>query len=251
MKPPMSDLKRPVSLDQFRRKREDPVGGADATLSPPPIVSTSSVAFPKPAMPTISLRTRRRLDAASMAVDRLKMAELATIAAVEAPTRYRIRFSAAAVAREAGIGRTQLYEGDSAVQTAIELARAELEAALEQRRSARRPRSKRMMEIQLADMKVRHEADLSRLASKSMADIISRMGPVLDACQRVSNGDAEAQARIRQLEQELKAQVAANQVFLNWMSTATEEQRGGKGRARLSEKARTLQTLFRQIEFWL
>lgn len=212
----MSNPPRLVSLDQFRRKRAEPAQQT-AEAAPLPVAAVappSSTVPPEPASPALSPRTQRRLDSATQAIEKLKAAELQAIAEAEVPKQYRIRFSAAAVAREAGIGRTQLYEGHSGVQQAIEAARAELEAALEGRRSAKRPTSKRALEDRIAVLEAEHEAALSRLASQQMSDLIRRMGPVLDASQRAGNSGTEAQARIRQLEQQLEAQVTANQILL-------------------------------------
>jgi hypothetical protein len=221
----MDNPTRLVSLDQFRRKRPEPAAQA-AEVAPSPEASLSPPTPPGPPelLPlALSPRTRRRLDAAIRAIEKLKVAEIETIRTTEAPKQYRIRFSAAAVAREAGIGRTQLYEGHSGVQQAIEVARAELEAALEGRRSAKRPTTKRALEDRIAALEAERAAALSRLASQQMSDLIRRMGPVLDASQRAGNSDAEAQARIRQLEQQLEVQVAANQILLGSMPTGPKK----------------------------
>jgi hypothetical protein len=219
---PMAETPRLVSLDQFRRKRPDPTAEAE-----PASHAVSSSPLPptpiKPSPPLLNPRTEKRIKAAMLAIEKLTAAELEAIADVEAPKQYRIRFSAAAVAREAGIGRTQLYEGNSDVQRAIEAARAELDKALDGRRSAKRPSSKQALEERIAALEAEHEAALSRLTSQQMSDLIRRMGPVLDASQRAGNSDAETQARIRQLEQQLQAQVAANQILLGAMSTTPKK----------------------------
>ena len=216
----MNNPPRMVSLDKFRRKSVEPAAqptnaSHGPTVGPRP---PEAVAPPQPAAPILSPRTQRRIEAAKLAIEKLKVAELKAIGETETPKQYRIRFSAAAVAREAGIGRTQLYEGHSGVQQAIEAARAELEAALERGRKVKRPTSKRALEERIAVLEATHEAALSRLASQQMSDLIRRMGPVLDASQRAGNSDAEVQARIRQLEQQLEAQVASNQILLGAMS---------------------------------
>jgi hypothetical protein len=220
----MSNPPRLVSLDQFRRPRPAPVQqAAEATPTQAVAATPPPEQLPEPALSALNPRTQRRLNLAMQAIETLKGAELQAIAEAEVPKQYRIRFSAAAVARQAGIGRTQLYEGHSGVQQAIEAARTELEAALEQRRSAKRPTSKRALEDRIGAMEAEHEAALSRLASQQMSDLIRRMGPVLDASQRAGNTGAEVQARIRQLEQQLEAQIAANQVLLGAMSPSPKK----------------------------
>lgn len=152
-----------VSLDQFRHA---------------PAEETSVTASVEPGMHP---RTRKRFEKAKAAIEKLKSEELAAIAVYEDPSGYSIRFSAAAVAREAGIGRTQIYTGLPELRQSIEDARSELDAALRGRCAASKPRiTKHDLEERMKEMQARHDAELSRLASQSMTDLIRRMGPVLD-----------------------------------------------------------------------
>lgn len=207
------DPTRLVSLEQFRREKPSTPGPNSHPISqsnpPTPTVVEGAKAWE----PTVHPRTRRRVAAALGAVDRLKRQELAAVAACGHPKSHRVRFSAAGVAREAKVGRTQLYEGSPIVRDAVAAARAEIEAALEACCDERRPASKHSLEARIAALKVRHEAEIKRLASQQMSDLIRRMGPQIEAVQRFGNQIAALQERVRQLEDQLAAQVSANNIL--------------------------------------
>jgi hypothetical protein len=96
---------------------------------------------------------------------------------------YRVRFSAAAVAREAGVERTQLYKGDPQIQWAVEAARLEIETVVSERTSQQRKNHSRSSDEVVLSMKQERDAAISRLASLQMSDLIMRMGPAFEDAQ--------------------------------------------------------------------
>lgn len=215
----MAEVPRLVSLDQFRRKK--PLASEDAERPvEPPTSPTTDVAETPPR--DLHPRTERRAVAAVDAIEKLKRRELAAIAAAPSPKNHRVLFSAAAVAREAGIGRTQLYEGHARIREAIEAARAEIEAALQGRRNIRRPVSKRALEERNAALETHHEAEIRRLASQHLSDLIRRLGPSLEAAQRGAASLKMMENENRQLREQLAGQTSV----INVLRKALEDAQG-------------------------
>ena len=215
--PVSSDEPKLVSIEQFRRTRptvaEPQVKPASINPSDPTTTTQASLEERLPEGP-LSLRTERRVASALLAIDKLKKQEMLELAASPNPEKHRIRFSASLVAREAKIGRTQLYEGNSTIRIAIESARAEIDAAWTARCTKRRPISKRSLEDRIAELEASHEAQVRRLASSQLADLIARMGPYIEEAQRGGNQTANLENRIRILEDQLASLAAVNKALL-------------------------------------
>lgn len=217
-----TDFPKLVSLEQFRRaKTAKPEGlaSADSSSAEQQLSPSKGSSAELPCL-DVDPRTARRIAAAFAAIDTLKRLELVAIVATDDPKNYRVRFSAALVAREARIGRTQMYTGSGTILSAVEAARAELLAALDDRRSARRTTSRRSLEQKIAELKGRHETELRRIASTTMGELIARMGPHIEGAQRAGNQLANLQARIRQLEDQLSNQVATNKLLVEALNRA-------------------------------
>jgi hypothetical protein len=109
-------------------------------------------------------------------LEQIEAQELLAIETAEQPSQHRIRLSVALVLRAAGRGRTQAYKSHPEIVSLIAEARSRLESALAARTS-KSTRSRRGRLERIGEVKRKHEAELARVASVQLSELLAAMGP--------------------------------------------------------------------------